>query len=166
MITITSSRSLLALVTLVTLALAIPALAQTATPESQPATQPMEKKMGADCMMGHGPTGGAKAGKMACCEGMGGPDAMAKKMDEMDAKVEKMVGVMNAATGKKKEDAMAALLTELVAQRKNMRDMCMQAGPMMMKHAMHHMMMSMDGGCDMMTSAKDGGAATQPADSK
>ena len=47
---------------------------------------------------------------------------MQDEMKAMDAESDKMVTEMNQATGQKKIDAMAALLTRLVAQRKMMND--------------------------------------------
>ncbi len=46
---------------------------------------------------------------------------------------------MNAATGGKKTDAAAAVINELVAQRKQMREQMMTMQPEMMKHMMAHM---------------------------
>ena len=58
-------------------------------------------------------------------------DLMAK-LDAMDAKVDGLLAAMNAASGDAKVDAIAAVVTELAAQRKQLRDMVMQG-----IHAMH-----------------------------
>jgi len=49
-----------------------------------------------------------------------------QKCKMMDAKLDELVAAMNAATGQQKVDAMAAVLNELVAQRKAMRQMMME----------------------------------------
>jgi hypothetical protein len=73
---------------------------------------------------------------------------------------------MNGAAGSKKSDAVAAVVNELVTQRKQMRDDMMAMAPEMMKHMMAHMRMGMMKGmedamatCPMMKSmehSKDG----------
>ena len=55
---------------------------------------------------------------------------MMQKCKAMDAKLDQLTAAMNTATGQQKIDAMAALLNELVQQRKSM----------------HKMMMNMQGG--------------------
>lgn len=79
-------------------------------------------------MMGKGMMGGAMMGKGM----MGGPmmergmkmmemhQKMQADMQAMEAETDKLVAEMNQATGQKKIDAMAALLTKLVEQRKTM----------------------------------------------
>src|SRR4029079_11458213 len=54
------------------------------------------------------------------------------KLTAMDAKVDGLLAAMNAASGDAKVDAIAAVVTELAAQRKELRDMVMQG-----MHAMH-----------------------------
>ena len=61
---------------------------------------------------------------------------MMAKMEAMDARLDGLVKTMNAATGSKKTNAVAAVINELVAQRKQLRDE-------MMKHMMAHMGMGM-----------------------
>jgi hypothetical protein len=85
-----------------------------------------------------------KGGLMAECQAM-----MAKKQEmqdkllAMDATLDKLVAEMNAAVAEKKVDVMekpmAAVINELVAQRKAMRSMMMEMQPAMMAHMMHHM---------------------------
>jgi len=91
---------------------------------------------------------------------------MMAKMEAMDARLDDLVKKMNAATGSRKTDAVAAVVNELVAQRKQMREHMMAMQPEMMKHMMAHMQTGMMKGmedsmakCPMMKSmapAKDG----------
>lgn len=68
-------------------------------------------------------------------------DRKMAKMTAMDAQLDELVTKMNAAADNRKVDAVAAVVTELVAQRKDMRQQ-MMAGPHdMMKHMMKHMPM-------------------------
>ena len=46
---------------------------------------------------------------------------MMKMMEASEARLDQLVQTMNGAAGQKKVDAMAAVITELVAQRKKMR---------------------------------------------
>jgi metal-responsive CopG/Arc/MetJ family transcriptional regulator len=68
----------------------------------------------------HGPTHGDRA-------------MMMKMMEASEARVDKLVQAMNQATGQKKVDAIAAVINELVAQRKmmlgHMRQMMPGGGP-------------------------------------
>jgi hypothetical protein len=81
-------------------------------------------------MMGKGMMGGSMMGKGMMAgpmmeRGMKMMEMHQKMQDEwkaMDAENERLVTDMNQATGQKKIDAMAALLTRLVAQRKTMND--------------------------------------------
>ena len=78
---------------------------------------------------------------------------MMAKMDAMDARLDDLVKKMDAAKGSKKADAVAAVVNELVAQRKQMREHMMTMMPEMMKHMMEHMRMGMMKGmmeCPMM----------------
>lgn len=78
---------------------------------------------------------------------------MMAKMDAMDSRLDDLVKRMNAATGSKKPDAVAAVINELVAQRKQMREQMMAMQPEMMMHMMEHMRMGMMKGmmeCPMM----------------
>ena len=64
---------------------------------------------------------------------------MMAKMEAADARLDELVKTMNAATGSKKTNAVAAVLNELIAQRKQMRNDMMAMQPEMMKHMMAHM---------------------------
>ena len=66
---------------------------------------------------------------------------MMAKMEAMDARLDELVKKMNAATGSKKSDAVAAVINELVVQRKQMREHIMAMAPEMMKHMMEHLRM-------------------------
>jgi hypothetical protein len=72
---------------------------------------------------------GDPAKKMDCCAGEHAGNDAAAKLQEMDAKLQQLVDRMNALQGAAKVDAMAAVLTELTAQRTVMRTMmASQAG--------------------------------------
>ena len=73
---------------------------------------------------------------------------MAKQQEQMDAKLQSLVDTMNKATGQAKVDAMAAVITELVAQRDSMRS---EMHEMMMHHMQEGQTHSMDS-CPMMKS--------------
>jgi Skp family chaperone for outer membrane proteins len=80
------------------------------------------------------------------CEGMmARKQEMQDKLQAMDATLDKLVAEMNAAKSSKEVDAlekpMAAVLNELVSQRKALRSMMMEMQPVMMAHMMHHMHM-------------------------
>lgn len=68
---------------------------------------------------------------------------MMAKMEAMDSRLDDLVKKMNAAKGSKKTDAVATVVNELVAQRKQMREQMMAMQPEMMKHMMEHMKMGM-----------------------
>lgn len=71
---------------------------------------------------------------------------MAKQQAQMDAKLQSLVDTMNKATGQAKVDAMAAVITELVAQRNSMRS---EMQEMMMHHMQEGQSHSMED-CPMM----------------
>jgi hypothetical protein len=48
-------------------------------------------------------------------------EMMMQQVQAADARLEKLVSEMNRATGSKKVEAMAAVINEMVAQRKQMR---------------------------------------------
>jgi|CXWL01.1.fsa_nt_gi hypothetical protein len=115
---------------------ALPALAQeSAPPAAAPAHDMQHCKM-----MGSATAdpGGDHASPMMAMH----TDAKAK-MDAMDAKLSTLVMQMDAAKGTKKVDAMAAVLDELVAQRKAMREMMETMQPMMVRHMVSQMGMGM-----------------------
>lgn len=92
-----------------------------------------------------------EGGMMAECQAMKAKHhEMMEKQMAMDATLDKLVAAMNAAAGDKKADAMekpmAAVLNELVAQRKAMHSMMMEMEPKMMAHMMRHMEMHGENG--------------------
>jgi Spy/CpxP family protein refolding chaperone len=60
-------------------------------------------------------------------------------MKEMDDRLEKKVASMNAAKAEEKIDAMAAVINEMVVQRKERREKMMSMRLRMMCHMMEHM---------------------------
>lgn len=90
---------------------------------------------------------------MDCQAMMAARQKTMEEMKAMDAKLDGLVQTMNSATGQAKTDATAAVVSELVAQRKTMRERMekMQGG--MMQHMMEHMQMGGEKGmmgCPMM----------------
>jgi len=83
---------------------------------------------------------------------------MTSMMDSADAKLDRLVTIMNQSTGGRKVQAMAAVITELVAQRKTMR---MHAKQMMGAHAM--MGDGAGGGRNMMQNMRPPSPDTAPA---
>jgi hypothetical protein len=91
---------------------------------------------------------GAPAKMTMTCEQM--MQAHQKMMDEMkamDARLDTLVQQMNTATGQAKVDATAAVVTELVTQRKTMVDRMEGMHGEMMQHTTEHMQA---GGADAM----------------
>lgn len=78
---------------------------------------------------------------MDCKDMMATHEKMMADVKAMDAKLDEMVAAMNSASGDKKVDAMGALVTEMVSQRKQMQEMMMT-----MMHSMHSMH-AMQSGC-------------------
>lgn len=114
------------------------ATAPPATPQSTPMPG---RKM-------HGAPGDAEM-KADCEAMMGKHKAMAEKMKAQDAALDALVAEMNAAKTSNAPDAMekpmAAVLNELVAQRKAQRAMMTEMQPEMMGHMSRHMGMKMHG---------------------
>jgi len=103
-----------------------------------------------------------------CAAMMQQHEAMQKHMAEMNAKLQTLVGEMNAARGSARIDKTAAVVTELVAQRAMMQKEMMDMEPKMMEHMMAHMQTGMKGmsmaDCPMMKESKKASAA--PAEHK
>lgn len=79
----------------------------------------------------------------------------------MDDRLQQLVDEMNKASGSAKVDRMAAVLNELVTQRRQMREQMMTMMPKMMGHMSQHMqsgmmqgMASSMAGCPMMRSGQ------------
>ena len=101
----------------------------------EPGSPPKAGKSDSTPPAAQSPPGAGMMGKGMMGKGMmGGPmiprgmkmmqmhKKMQEEMNAMDAETDKLVTEMNQATGQKKIDAMAALLTRLVAQRKMMNE--------------------------------------------
>lgn len=154
------------------LALAVGVGAQTPPP---PETPPAAKSPHAAPMTGHHKDSAAEAKhdvdlKAECQAMMAKKQEMQDKLQAMDAALDKLVAEMNAAKGSKEPDAlekpMAAVINELVAQRKASRAMMMEMQPAMMAHMLHHMHMHGTKGameCPMM---KTGNAPEPKAEEK
>jgi hypothetical protein len=130
-----------------TLALAVSAAGQ--TPPS-PAPSPATTTPQAAPVPGHHKGSAAMAGhhadmKAECEAMMARKQEMQDKTQAMDATLDKLVAEMNAAKGSREVGAMdkpmAAVLNELVSQRKALRSMMMEMQPPMMAHMAHHMQM-------------------------
>jgi Skp family chaperone for outer membrane proteins len=154
------------------LALAVGVGAQT-PPAAEPlpaAKSPMAGPMG-----GHHKDSAAAAKhdadmKAECQAMMAKKQEMQDKLQATDATLDKLVAEMNATKGSKEVDAMeksmAAVINELVAERKACRSMMMEVQPAMMAHMMHHMGMQGPKGsmeCPMM---KTGNAPEPKAEEK
>lgn len=151
------------LVAAAALALAATAGAQTTPPPVTPAAANSPQ---AAPMAGHPKGDAAKAAhhadmKAECKAMMTKKEEMQAKHREMDATLDKLVAEMNAAKSSRDVDAlekpMAAVINELVAQRKALGSMMMEMQPAMMAHMTRHMEMhgakgAMD--CQMMKTGK------------
>lgn len=124
---------------IVLLHLAMAANAQQSTPGHQEPAAKSQSEMSAKCQ-----------------EMMAQHDKMMTEMKAADQRLDSLVAKMNAASGQEKIDATAAVVTELVAQRKTMRERMMSRNHHMMGHMAEHMqagpqsmamcpMMKMDG---------------------
>ncbi len=80
----------------------------------------------------------------ACKAMMAEHEKMMAETKAADARLDALVSQMNAASGQAKADAAAAAVTELVAQRKAMRDGMMGMHKKMMGHMMEHMQAGKD----------------------
>lgn len=81
---------------------------------------------------------GMTDGKMSEESMMAHHKQMMAKTEAADTRLDELVKTMNAATGSKKTNAIAAVINELVTQRKQMREDMMAMQPEMMKHMMAH----------------------------
>ena len=129
------------------LALAMSAGAQTPPP---PGPTPAATSPHAAAMTGHHKASAEKAKHDADMKAeweamMAKKQEMQDKVQAMDATMDKLVAEMNAAKSSKEVDAlekpMAAVINELVVQRKALRSMMMEMQPAMMAHMAHHMHM-------------------------
>ncbi len=174
---------ILALVTGLSAALALTLVvgagAQTSPPPAAPATaKAPQSAPKAAPMPGHETHGAAGAQhegdmKADCQAMMAKHQAMQEKMKAQDATLDALVAEMNAAKTSKAPDAMekpmAAVLNELVAQRKAHRTMMMEMQPEMMSHMGRHMGMKMhgtEGGMDCPMMKMDAAAAPMAMEKK
>lgn len=82
----------------------------------------------------------AQQGMVAKCQAMMAEhDKMMADMKAADQRLDALVAKMNAASGQQKTDATAAVVSEIVTQRKTMHAGMMKMHDGMMKHAMEHM---------------------------
>jgi len=72
-------------------------------------------------------------------------DEMMSRMKEMDARLDAKVAAMDAAKGDQKVEAMAAVIKEMVSQRKEMQEHMMKMHDMRKGHMMEHMKPGMEG---------------------
>lgn len=148
-------------------ALALCAGAQTPPPSAAP---PAVKSPPAAAMPGHQMESAAGTKhdgdmKAECQAMMGKKQEMDDRFQAMDATLDKLVAEMNAAKGSLEADAMekpmAAVINELVAQRKTGRTMKMEMQPGMMAHMAHHSEMHGAMDCPMMKMGKAPAAKTE-----
>jgi len=94
------------------------------------------------------PSGGAQSGMMTgnmaekCKQMMAMHNQMMADMKAMDAKLDQKVAAMNASRGNAKIDAMAAVINEMVSQRKEMMAKMTGMQDRMMSHMGEHMAQS------------------------
>jgi hypothetical protein len=87
------------------------------------------------------PQSGMAAADMAakCQAMMADREKMMADMKDADQRLDDLVSKMNAAAGGEKADATAAVVTEMVTQRRARRDSMMKMQHGMMAHMMEHM---------------------------
>ena len=91
------------------------------------------------------PQSGMAAGMAAKCQAMmADQEKMMTEMKGADQRLDDLVGKMNAASGSEKADAIAAVVNELVNQRRTMRDGMMKMQHGMMAHMMEHIQAGKD----------------------
>ncbi len=105
---------------------------------------------GKKCCKKHGEKGKEACkkhgGMMDRCKAMmAGHKDMVAQMESMDGKLAGLVAAMNELEGEGKTKAMAAVLTELIRQRKVLRDQLAHSMHGMAKHMMHHVKHAMKG---------------------
>jgi hypothetical protein len=131
-------------------ALALAPSAGAQTPPPPPGPTPAATSPHTASIHGHHKARAAKAThdadmKAECQAMMAKKQEMHDKLQAMDGTLDKLVAEMNAAKGSKEVDAlekpMAAVINELVTQRKASRSMMMEMQPAMMAHMTHHMQM-------------------------
>lgn len=114
------------IVAVAALALAMGVGAQMTPPPGHPMDSAADAKQGTDM-------------KAECQAMMAKKQEMQDQMKAKEAALDKLVAEMNAAKGDAMEKSMAAVINELVAQRKASHAMMMEMQPGMMAHMMQHM---------------------------
>lgn len=122
-IDVTSVRSW-ALGSVIAIAVVAPSLASVPTAQTAPTSQSQK------------PPSDTSA---KCQAMMAQHEKMVAEMKAADERLDGLVSKMNAASGQEKADATAAVVTELVAQRKTMRDRMMSMHQNMIGHMGEHM---------------------------
>ncbi len=91
------------------------------------------------------PQAGMGADMAAKCQAMmADHEKMMAEMKAADQRLDELVAKMNAATGTEKADATAAVVNEMVTQRRTMRGGMMKMEGGMMGHMMEHMQAGKD----------------------
>ena len=123
---------------------AVPALAEQTTHEQHAATAKAKPP---------------SAMEAKCQAMMAEKEKMMTEMKAADQRLDDLVVTMNAASGMEKPVATAAVATEMVIQRRTMRESTMKMQQDMMGHMMEHMQAGKDsmGMCPMMKSKPMGG---------
>ena len=86
-----------------------------------------------------------QSGMAAKCQAMmADHEKMMAAMKAADQRLDDLVATMNAASGAEKADATAAVVNEMVTQRRTMRDGMMKVQQGMMAHMMEHMQAGKD----------------------
>jgi predicted transcriptional regulator len=86
-----------------------------------------------------------ESGMAAKCQAMmADQEKMMTEMKAADQRLDDLVSAMNAASGMQKADAIAAVVNEMVTQRRTMRDGMMKMQHGMMAHMMEHMQAGKD----------------------
>ena len=92
------------------------------------------------------PASGMSADMAAKCQAMmADHEKMMTEMKAADQRLDDLVAKMNAASGAEKVGATAAVVNEMVTQRRTMRDGMMKMEGGMMGHMMEHMQSGKDG---------------------
>jgi hypothetical protein len=113
---------------------ATPGIAGQTPQENQPAATAMAK-----------PQAAMAADMAAKCQAMmADQQKMMADIQAADRRLDDLVGKMNAASGMEKADATAAVVNEMVTQRRAMRDGMMKMQHEMMAHMMEHMQAGRD----------------------
>jgi hypothetical protein len=114
-----------------------------AEPQQAPAQAPQSRATMGTMMGSATAPGGPGSMMMEDQTIMARRQGMMDEIKKMDARLDALVQTMDQAKGNKRVDAMAAVLRELVAQRKELRDSMLSMQPMMMQSMMKHMQMGM-----------------------